>query len=359
MDDMARPRPPHLHRDVSRHGKARWYVRIGKGKRHRLEGEYGSEAFTAQYRAIMAGEEPPVKGKPRSGTLSWLVDQYRESMAWQQLAPATRRQRDNIMRRVLETAGAVPFEKITKKTILDGVNRRRGAPASAGMFLKAVRGLFAWAAASDLVAVNPTDGVKFKMPKTEGFAVWNEADIAAFRSKWAIGTRERLAFDLFLYTGLRRGDVSRLGRQHIKNGVLEIRTEKTGETVILPVHPDLAASVEATPRTGLSLIEATGGKNMTKESLGNWFREACNAAGVRGKSAHGIRKAAATIAAESGATEKELDAMFGWSGGGMSKLYTRSAERTRLARAGSAKVFEAKERTTIPSPEFQTPSPKK
>ncbi len=88
---------------------------------------------------------------------------------------------------------------------------------------------------------------------------------------------------------------------------------------------------------------------MMKESLGNWFREACNDAGITGKSAHGFRKAAATLAAESGATEKELDAMFGWRGGGMAKLYTKSAERIGLAKAGTA----------IPSPEIKTPAPEK
>jgi integrase-like protein len=48
-------------------------------------------------------------------------------------------------------------------------------------------------------------------------------------------------------------------------------------------------------------------------------------------SGHGLRKASATIVAESGATEAELNAMFGWSGHQMAQLYIRKADHRRLA----------------------------
>jgi hypothetical protein len=54
------------------------------------------------------------------------------------------------------------------------------------------------------------------------------------------------------------------------------------------------------------------------------------AAGVPG-SAHGVRKIAATRAANHGATVAQLEAIFGWSGGTMASHYTRSADRQRLA----------------------------
>jgi hypothetical protein len=40
---------------------------------------------------------------------------------------------------------------------------------------------------------------------------------------------------------------------------------------------------------------------------------------------------AATRAANAGATVAQLEAIFGWSGGRMASLYTRSADRRRLA----------------------------
>jgi hypothetical protein len=89
---------------------------------------------------------------------------------------------------------------------------------------------------------------------------------------------------------------------------------------------------------------------MTKESFGNEFREACRAAGVPG-SAHGVRKLASTRVAEAGATDAEMDAIFGSTGGRMSSLYTRGANRVRLARGGMSKLRKVnEERTSIPAP---------
>jgi integrase len=82
-----------------------------------------------------------------------------------------------------------------------------------------------------------------------GFHAWTEAEFARFEARWPLGTRERLAFDILLYTGLRRGDAVRLGRQHVTGDVFSIRTEKTGAVVTRPILPQLAASIAAT-KTG-------------------------------------------------------------------------------------------------------------
>jgi integrase len=85
---------------------------------------------------------------------------------------------------------------------------------------------------------------------------------------------------------------------------------------------------------------------MAKESFGNWFREACKAAGVPG-SAHGLRKAGATLAAENGATTTELKSMFGWTDDSMPAHYTRTADRARSAAVGMSKL-ERKEHALSP-----------
>ena len=78
---------------------------------------------------------------------------------------------------------------------------------------------------------------------------------------------------------------------------------------------------------------------MTKESFGNAFREACRAAGIN-KSAHGLRKLAATRAAEQGLSVAELEALFGWSGGTMASHYTKAANRKTLAQSGARKMHK-------------------
>jgi integrase len=241
---------------------------------------------------------------------------------------------------VLKSAGAERASAITKRTIQAGIDRRAATPFQAKNFLTTMREFFKWAVSAGHLNSNPTDGIRVKKPKSDGFPVWTEGDIVAFEKRWPLGTRERVLFDIYCYTGLRRGDAAALGPKHVTNGVITIKTEKTGMEVSFPVLPALARSLKAGPVGAETFIATLQGKSMTKESVGNFFHDACKTAGIQ-KSAHGLRKAAATRAADEGATEAELDAVFGWTGGRMAALYTRSANRRRLAKNAMSKLDRA------------------
>ena len=298
MQIMPRPRPPHLHRQRTQHGKWVWYVRKGHGRRIRIRAEYGTAEFDDAYQAAIAGQ---ASSRPRLisavGSLAWLLERYRETAAWQLLSLATKRQRENIFRQVLKTAGNSPFGKIKQADIVAGRERRSATPAQARHFLDAMRGLFRWALEAQHLKTDPTFGLKSPQPKKgPGFRMWTEEEMAAYESPWPIGTRERVWLDVLAYTGLRRGDAVRLGRQHVRNGVATIKTEKGGGnvTVTLPMLPVLTRTLEAGPCGDLTFIVGANGKPLIKESFGNLFRKACNAAGVSG-SAHGVRKIAALV----------------------------------------------------------------
>ena len=344
MAPMPRPRPPYLQRHKTRHGGFAWYVQVGAGPLIRIRGEYGTSEFMAQYEAAVRGERPVTikPGVAKVGTLAWLIERYREVEAWRSLSLATRKQRENIFKQVLATAGTEPYTAITEKTISAGRDRRSATPYQARHFLDAMRGLFDWAKDAGHVTRNPTVGVKRPMkPKgSKGFPVWTEEDLAAYEHRWPLGTKERVWFSVLVYTGLRRGDAVTLGRQHVRNGIACIRTEKTGTEVYIRLLPPLVEALEAGPTGDLAYICGDRGGPLTKESFGNLFRDACREAGVT-KSAHGIRKAAATRAAENGATVAELEAMFGWKGGRMASLYTESANRKRLALEAAGKLIDS------------------
>ena len=337
MTEMPRPRPPHLIHERTRHGGLVWYVRRGKGARMRLRATYGTPEFEIEYQAALSGQAPVVRRGPEAGSLAWLVERYRDTQAWTKLSVATRGQRENILRPILAKAGVAPFIRVTRSAVALELDKRRATPFQAKNTLDTLRGLFRWAVEARLAKDDPTEGLRVARPKTEGFRVWTEAEIAQFEARWPLGTRERLSFDILLYTGLRRGDAASLGRQHVRDGIITLRTAKTGETIILPVLPELARSIAATPANGLTFIATAAGKPMVKEGFGNWFRTACDKAGVRG-SAHGLRKAGATRAANAGATEAQLESLFGWRGGGMAALYTKAANRKKLALDSASKL---------------------
>ena len=359
MEPMPRPRPPHLQREVTRHGKAVWYVRVGKGPRVRIKSAFGTAEFDTEYQDALAGKPRASKGAPAAGSLAWLIERYRDSAAWVKLSMATRRQRENIFKHVTASAGHLSHTKITKLTIIAGRDRRAATLAQARNFLDAMRGLFRWALDAQHVKVDPTAGVKNPpRKKGPGFKMWTEEEMAAYERRWPIGTHQRVWLDVLAYTGLRRGDAVRVGRQHVRDGVATLKAEKGGfiVTMTLPILPVLARTLEAGPCGDLTFIVGANGKPLTKESFGNMFKDACHAAGVRG-SAHGVRKIAATRAAENGATVAELEAIFGWHGGTMASHYTREADRVRLAKEAMHKLANDV-RTSIPAPKRKVRAPR-
>jgi integrase len=348
---MPRPRPPRLHRQVTRHGRTVWYVRRGHGKRIRIRAAFGTPEWDAEYRAALDGA--PLQAatkKAAAGTLRWLWDRYRETTSWSELALGTRRKRENIMHHVLAQAGDKRADVITRKHIVEGRDRRRDTPAQARHFLDTMRGLFCWALDAEHVTKNPTDGVKRPaMPKGGGYAPWTEEDLERYEAKWPIGTKERVWLAVLLYTGFRIGDAVRLGRQHVREGTATILTEKTKVKVSIPILSVLRGVLDAGPTSDLAYICGERGQPLTKNSFSTYFRRSCNAAGIA-KSAHGVRKAGAIRLAHNGATVAELDAIFGWQGGGMAALYIKEADRARLAKGAMSKLGETSGEQTIPSP---------
>ena len=293
-----------------------------------------------------------------SGSLAWLWDRYRETGGWTILKASTRRARENIMAHVIAKGGHLPAGSFLPVDIIASRDARAETPSQAKGFLVCMRAMFRWAVIAGHVKADPTIGIKaFPKVKNGGFPVWTDNDVDRYHARWPLGTRQRVWIDVLLFSGLRRGDAVRFGRQHcraiiIKNAqgmpekvtIATLTTEKSQHTmtVTLPILPILQATLDAGPTGDMAFICGASGGPLVKESFGNMFREACDQAGVFGKSAHGVRKIGATTAADNGATEKELDSIFGWEGGNMSRVYTEAANRKRA----SLRAMAMLERTT-------------
>ena len=72
--------------------------------------------------------------------------------------------------------------------------------------------------------------------------------------------KARLALAMGLFTGQRRSDVLRMGRQHIHKSMLSVKQQKTGAELRIPVHPDLRTIIDATPGEHLTLLVTRTGK---------------------------------------------------------------------------------------------------
>ena len=240
--------------------------------------------------------------------------------------------RTSVLNRVVKTGGDMQFKAISKTHIVKGRDLRSETPFAAKNFIKVMSQLFSWAVDAGYVDVNPALGVSCPTPKTTGHHVWTDDEVLQYYKKHLLGTKPRLAMDLLLYTGLRRSDVVNVGRQHVEDGILSFRTQKSGETVLvtMPILPPLQKSIDAGPCGDMTFLITEQGKPHTAKGFGYWFGKHCKSAGVPGR-AHGLRKAGATSAAENGATSHQLMSIFGWLNPRQADQYTKEADRKKLS----------------------------
>ncbi len=284
------------------------------------------------YTAAINGRTPE---KPRTrhsqNTLGWLFDMYERSAKFAGLSDGTRKMYSGEIKRIVKKSGGVRLSDITEKTIRLARERRSNQPGAANMFLKVMKSAFKWGIESGLIDENPARHVSAVSVKTDGFAPWTEEDLAAYETRHPLGTMARLALDIYLCTSFRRSDGHLLGHQHLKNGMIRYRTKKEGVLVELPLLPRLKQSIEATETGDMTFLITSRGKPFSSpESLSGWFRKRCDEAGVS-KSLHGIRKFNAEVVAESGASEQEMMALFGWLSPTMPTRYAKRANRAKMA----------------------------
>ena len=245
--------------------------------------------------------------------------------------------RRGILERFRAAYGERPFALLPAEWIEALLDTK--PPHAARSWLVTLRSLCQFAVKRGWLRADPTANIKQRSIKGDGYHTWTEDEIAQFETHHPVGTKPRLALALLLYTAQRRGDIVKIGRQHIRDGVFTVKQEKTGVTLAIPVHPHLQAVFDATPGEHLTfLITATGkpyGGNAFTEQFRNW----CDAAGLpRRCKPHGLRKAACRRLAEAGCSANEIMAISGHATMKELVRYTKAADQARLARNAMTKA---------------------
>lgn len=346
----------YVYEDRDRHGNVRIYFWRRPGTKVRIREQPGTEDFSRRYHALLAGEageggERAASGldRPQPGTLRWLVAGYVASSTARALDPDTQRVRRQILEHCCrepiapgraEVFGDMPADRLSLKALAVLRDRKLDLPEAANGRVKALKALLKWAKAAELVRTDHARELKHLKTAGGGFPAWTEADVAAFEARHPVGTKARLALAILLYTGMRRSDAVELGRQHVKAGWISKPMFKGrnrhAQRIEIPMLQPLADIIAASETGDLAFLATQAGRPFTIAGFGNWFRDRCDEAGLKGKSAHGLRKAGATRAAEAGASSQMLMAMFGWKSLSHAELYTRSADRKRLSAEGMA-----------------------
>jgi integrase len=331
---------------VGKDGRAHYYFRRRGFKRRPLPGMPGTAEFNRAYESAMAESPQPIgASRSRPGTIAAAVAAYLDSQShFSSKAKGTQANYRSVLNRFRDKYGEERLDGMPSAFVAAVITPL--PPQTARMWLKSLRAFCEFAVSQGLLKVDPMPGVRLpKLKETGGHHTWTDEEITQFEAYHAIGTDARLALALGLYTVQRRADVVRMGRQHLRNGLLHVKQTKTGVELDLPVRPELAA-ILATSSGNLTFLTKKNGKPYSDSDLSMRFRVWCDEAGLPKRCVfHGLRKAGCRILAQAGCTPHEIKA---WSGHETLKeveRYTKAVEQDRLARSGLAKIVAAKPAT--------------
>lgn len=311
-----------------RTGTLRRYFRKG-AVRGSLPGEVGSPEFMAAYQKLL-GDKPAPTTKI-SGSLGLLITEFYASRAFRDLKVSSKR----TYRAALEPIAIAHGHRTAKithrqatKLIADIGDKR---PSMANLTKRVLQALYKHAVKTGWVDANPIIGIDAFKGGTHH--TWTEGELQTFEKRWPLGTRERLAYTLLLYTTQRGGDVTRMHRADLVAGELHVIQEKTGAELYLPFVEEIQRALAAYPAKGLTLFGRMNGKPMTRAGLTKFMKTAAAKAGLPAKCVpHGLRKAGIRRMAEAGKTTKQIAAVSGHKSLREIERYTDAADQRQLAR---------------------------
>ena len=363
---MARRRflPKYVSEFLDRHRKP--HLRFRR-KGWPADGKYfksvlGTEAFRAEYHAFMNPEEnrePPSVERAKVGSIGELFARYCSPV--ERLGPTkvTQGKVRAVLERFVEgrhewPASMAKFDDLdeiiasarSKATIeTDYGPRIIGGVDAAKKLRKELIRMFEFGVKLGMLPNNQaalTSPVKVAVgERSKGYHPWTEDEIQMFRDRHALGTRERLALEMLLWSGQRRGDVRLFGRTNIVNGRIVMTAGKTGKDASIPVAPQLARAIMAMPSNGtLFFLVTHKALPFTAAGFGNWFRDACDEAGLPHCTAHGLRKAIMRRMANLQISNQGMKAISLHSKDDEVALYTRDANQSMLADHAIATVSQ-------------------
>jgi integrase len=345
--------PKHCSWNTDGHGKRRVRFRKGSFSTY-LAGTPWSEDFMRRYAAALDGVREQASniggGRTKPGSFNAICVSYYRSPEFRGLKEGTQAVRRNIIEKFRAVHGDKPLKGLGRVHIQQIIGDKAATPEAANNLLKVLRVILGYAVSLDMIASNPAASVKKYRIRGDGFHRWSEEEIAQFRERHALGSRARLALELLVHTGQRRGDVVRMGWQHVSNDEITVRQEKTNKPVVVTMHPELLEALALVPRTNLTFLMTEKGAPFTAAGFGNWFREQCNAAGLPQCSAHGLRKSHAVRRADSGASAEQIMATTGHQSLSEVARYTRGADQRRLARQALELQLRAEREQKLSNP---------
>lgn len=325
-----------------RHGKTRWRFRRKGYQSTYLQGEFGTDEFMISYAnalkdKIVVGQS---RTKPRS--FNDLAIRYTRSADFSYLSSSTQKVYRRILDKFRIKYGHLPVKGLKRKHIREIMEKMSESPTSANRLLSLLSIMLDLAMDLEWVDRNHARTIKKIKIRTVGHQAWTDHDLQKFEDFYPSGSRERLAYSLYLYTGQRGSDVVKMSRADILENTKQIKVvqQKTGEKLLIPIHPDLQREL-ACHKDNMMLILTKYGRPFSTKGFQQWYAKKARQAGLENRTGHGMRKSMGKRLAEAGCTPHQIAAITGHRSHSEILNYTRAANQEKLAGAAMSSLEDS------------------
>lgn len=289
-----------------------------------------SREFKATYAALLGHRTGRERLKTRL-TLQALIDLYQASAKFNGMKPSTQRLYILYQNVLIDKLGNAPAQEVERKDIVLLLDKMADRPGAANIVKRAGGALYVWARRRGHVTNDPF--AEIEEMATGEHEPWPEAALKAVLT--CDDDNARLTAYLLYYSAQRIGDVAALTWRDVRDGYIEVTQQKTGKTLEVPIHAELAKELARHPRSLGPIIPGEA-----KASKLNRLRLAMQAVTIKagfGKLVpHGLRKNAVNALLEAGCSAAETAAISGQS----LQMVEHYAKRRSQKRLGSAAMLK-------------------
>jgi integrase len=331
------PKPARLEHVKFVYARGRWYAYFNTGKKEDGKPIYsrmpapGAVGFFDSYAAHMAAR---TKRAAVVCTVAQLADEYLESLEYLGKAEGTRRLYKIQLAKVARTLGEFPSDDLHPSDVRDAIDLEQFNPATRNAFVSAIGAMYTWARRRRKTTLEPTKDIE----RIRGgeHDPWPEHVLADGLAADDAGIS--LAVHLLYYTGQRISDVCDMRWNDIRDGAIHGCQRKTGKPYTVPLHEDLRAQLDRSPRKGITILTGDNGMKLRTARLRMQLQAFTRARGAE-TVPHGLRKNAVNALLEAGCTIAEVASITGQTFA-MVEHYAARVDTRKLGKAAMLK-FEA------------------
>lgn len=306
----------------------KWYFRHRKGVAPLDKHPSQCRECWERYDEVMAFK--PSKPRPQ-WTVARTIESYRSSPEFARRAPSTQRTYEVYMRRIEERAGPTDIRAFRRQHLVKMRNDLQQTPGAAHMMLAVFHVLFEHAIDLGVLTTNPARGVKRLEYDQNAHKPWPAWAIDRFRESVTGSTRT--AFELALGSGQRMSDVLKMRWSDIDRGGINVKQQKTGKALWVPLTGDCIEHLRGVKKQGLTIVAGQHGRAVTAHAMRERMRKLRSSLGLEEYTFHGLRSTVAVHLAEAGKTDAMIASITGHQSMSIVAHYRRGASQEILAKA--------------------------